>query len=120
MVRRESFGRRGTPQPVMRRVAASVAPVVVPDPVPAGDLTSSQMPSLDDELQAWKAERRRGNRHIKVPLRSFLLMAGLCFGLGSLVLPDSVSDTVNWVLYAASAVSFVLGFRARRQKQAAA
>jgi hypothetical protein len=42
-----------------------------------------------------------------------LLTASLCFGIASLVLPDTVNDAVNWLLYALTAASLYAGLRRR-------
>jgi hypothetical protein len=38
-------------------------------------------------------------------------MASLCFGVASLVLPDSVNTAVQWPLYGLAAISFIAGLR---------
>jgi hypothetical protein len=86
-------------------------------PVPPKRHISSAPPALDEtpveaELQAWNSQRARP----AFPWRPFLLMAGLCFGAGSLILPDSVNDAASWALYALTAISFFLGLRRRRAK----
>jgi len=53
----------------------------------------SQFLSLDDELREWKLARRR---NLEIPWRPLSLMATLCFGIASFVLPDSVNDNVQW------------------------
>jgi hypothetical protein len=70
--------------------------------------------SPDEELQAWKAERQR-ERFSRIPWRQISLMAGLCFGIAGFVLPDSVNDSVEWLLYALMAASFVAGLARRRR-----
>jgi hypothetical protein len=42
-------------------------------------------------------------------------MASLCFGIGSLVLPDSINRTVQWLLMALAALSLIASFSARRK-----
>jgi hypothetical protein len=71
----------------------------------------SEFPSLDDELRQWKLERKR---NFEIPWRPLSLMATLCFGIASFVLPDSVNDNVEWLLYALAAASLYAGFRKRR------
>jgi hypothetical protein len=44
------------------------------------------------------------------------LMATLCFGVASLVLPDSVNDNVDWLLYALAAASFYAAIRKRHRQ----
>jgi hypothetical protein len=63
--------------------------------------------SVDDELREWKKARRN---HVRLPWRQISLMASLCFGVGSLVLPDSVNHIVQWALFALGAISLVGGF----------
>ena len=41
-------------------------------------------------------------------------MASLSFGIASLVLPDNVNASVDWLLYALMAASFCAGFIKRR------
>jgi hypothetical protein len=65
-----------------------------------------------EELRAWKSQRPR----LGFAWRPFLLMAGLCFGAGSLVLPDSVNNAASWLLYALMGISFFLGLRRPRSK----
>jgi hypothetical protein len=88
------------PLPAKRRIAA-------PEP---------GLPPQDDavaaELQAWKQARERQ----PFPWRQLSLVAGLCFGAASLVLPDSVNDAAAYVLYALAAISFLSALRRRRKK----
>lgn len=49
-----------------------------------------------------------------MPWRQLSLMAGLCFGIASFVLPDSINDAVQWPLYALTAASFYTGLRKRK------
>jgi hypothetical protein len=95
-----SFGRTpsGPPIPPKRRLETS-KPAPVPD-------------SVADELHAWKSERARP----AFPWRPFLLMAGICFLAGSLVLPDSVNNAASWTLYVLTGISFFIGLRRRRSK----
>ena len=67
-------------------------------------------PRLDDEFREWKKARKR---HSGLPWRQLSLMASVCFGVASLVLPDSVSDTLDWVLYALMAASAYAGLSRR-------
>jgi hypothetical protein len=66
---------------------------------------------VDDDLHEWKHARKPNFR--KTLWRPFLLVASLCFGIGSLVLPDSVNDAVNWLLYAMTGVSLHSWIRSR-------
>jgi hypothetical protein len=50
------------------------------------------------------------------PWRPFLLMAGLCFGAGSLILLDTVNDAASWALYTLTGISFFVGLRRFRSK----
>ena len=64
--------------------------------------------SVDEELEEWKASRKR-----IIPWRQLSLMASLCFGIASLVLPDSVNDGVDWLLYGLMAASLYAGISRR-------
>jgi hypothetical protein len=68
--------------------------------------------SVDDELDEWKKAPRE---HFRLPWRQISFMASLCFGVGSLVLPDTVNHIVQWVLFALGAISLVAGFSAGGQ-----
>src|SRR5579872_768780 len=67
-------------------------------------------PPIDDEFREWKKARKR---HSGLPWRQLSLMASVSFGIASLVLPDSVSDTLDWVLYALMAVTAYVGLQRR-------
>jgi hypothetical protein len=68
-------------------------------------------PSLDDELREWKQARGRGHG---IAWRQLSLMAGLCFGIASFVLPGWVNNAVQWPLYGLAAMSFYVGLRKRK------
>jgi hypothetical protein len=108
---RNSFGRRSSAQPPQQRrqaVAQSIAPA---DIAPVSLPIDLDMPSVEDEVQAWKRERA-----FVVPWRQLSLMASLCFGIASFVLPSSVNDWVDWLLYGLSAVSLYVGLSKRFRK----
>jgi hypothetical protein len=67
---------------------------------------------VSPELAEWKAERKQAFR---MPWRQLSLMAGLCFGVGSFVLPDSVNGVTDWVLYGLMAMSFIAGLSGKRK-----
>jgi hypothetical protein len=64
---------------------------------------------LDDGSQEWK--QKNGFR---VPWQILFLMSSLCFGVASFVLPDTVNDAVQWLLYGLMAAAIYAGFRKRR------
>ncbi|MEJ1970657.1 MAG: hypothetical protein WDN03_18825 [Rhizomicrobium sp.] len=68
--------------------------------------------SVEEELRLWKADRRRAHP-FPVPWRQLYLVASVSFGIASLVLPDSVNDIFDWLLYALSAASLIAWFRGR-------
>jgi hypothetical protein len=72
---------------------------------------SEQNAALDEELRAWKRKRS-----FRMPWRQLSLMASLCFGIASLVLPASVNEAVRGPLYALAAISFWTGIRQRWTK----
>ncbi len=103
MTPQQTFGRRTPPRtPPVSRPAANP-----PDNTPAQ--AAPRWDTADAELQQWQRTRKRQ----PLPWRQISLMAGLCFGLASLVLPDNVNKVANWVLYALMAASFYAGWRRR-------
>jgi hypothetical protein len=110
---RMSFGRR--PQPQRKQALAEPAALRAPAELPVEQPFSLEMetstPSLEQELQAWKQERS-----FKIPWRQLYLMASVCFGIASFVLPASVNDGVDWLLYGLMAMSFYAWFSGRRAK----
>jgi hypothetical protein len=117
-----TFGRRASPQ---ARTPASPAktggePAVpleakLPEPMAFANIApASDARSLDDELREWKR-----NRGYEIPWGQISLMASLCFGIASFVLPDTTNNAVNWLLYGLMAISFVVGISRRRRKRAA-
>jgi hypothetical protein len=115
-----AFGRRATSQgstAPRREFPASVETgVLATVPVPVVSAPATELPSLDDELRAWKENRKSG---FEIPWQQIYLMASLCFGLASLVLTDTVNDAVDWLLYGLMAASFVAGISRRRKRKAA-
>lgn len=122
MVNHPSFGRRVTIQSQSRmartkvegdeqggNAASGKAPLESPLQLfPA----SPDLPSVEQELLEW----RRGRQGFKVPWRPLSLMASLCFGIASLVLPASVNDNVQWLLYGLMAAGLYAGFSKRRRQ----
>ena len=51
-----------------------------------------------------------------MPWRQLSLMASLCFGIASFVLPDSVNDNVDWLLWILAAMSAFVWFTNRKKK----
>jgi hypothetical protein len=116
-VREATFGRRGIGRiPRRLQIVASegrprpewsplAEPALAPDELsePAGPELSPE-----EELLAWKAERRR-ERFARFPWRQLSLMAGLCFGIAGFALPDSMNDTLSWLFYALAAAGVAAG-----------
>ena len=122
MANRQAFGRRIS-APIASRLAPVRAehvsqsvtalfgglPVETPSPVS----TQTELPSIEQELEEW---RRSRNRSFKVPWPQLSLMASLCFGIASAMLPDSVNDNVEWLLWILAAMSAFVWFTNRRKK----
>lgn len=69
--------------------------------------------SIDEELREWILIRRK---NFRLPWRQVSLMASVCFGIGSFVLPASVNQAVQWPLLGFSVLSLSAGlFRARQR-----
>jgi hypothetical protein len=93
--------------------ATGVKPTVPSVEWPVRLPENKEFASLDADLQQWKLARKH---NFEIPWRSLSLMAALCFGIASFVLPDSVNDDLQWLLYALVAASLYFGFfRHRRQ-----
>lgn len=109
-----NFGRRAPPQRSITVSLAEDAPVKLiekqPVPISVGQVTHA--PSVEDEIKAWKSAR--GPSLAIFPWRQLSLMAGLCFGIASFVLPASINDAVQWPLYGLAAVSFYMGLHKRK------
>jgi hypothetical protein len=118
MPNRQTFGRRTSPQ---TQTAAPVRPAPIAQPAPSLTLEApppvapaEDEPSVDQELLEWK--RARGSK-FEMPWRQLSLMASLCFGIASFVLPDSVNNSVEWLLWALSAMSAMVWFTNRKAKK---
>jgi hypothetical protein len=112
MESRRTFGRRAVPQPPVP-CAVTQAPDHPAQPRLSFLSPDATLASVDDEIAAWKAAR---GPVIPFPWRQLSLMAGLCFGIASFVLPSTVNDAVQWPLYALTAVSLYVGLRKRKNK----
>lgn len=115
-----AFGRRARlqEQPQETRRRATVPAFLGGAPRPSADLGGGVRSAdpVDAELEEWKRTRKR------LPLfawRPLYLMASLCFGLASFVLPDSINEIVQWPLYALAAMSFYVGYKMKRTKHPA-
>jgi hypothetical protein len=117
-VNTRSFGRRPGPQtqrplppaaaPFQRKIAVFDEATVEPaQPIVAPPEDPS--PSVDDELRQWKKSRKG----FTIPWRQVSLMASLCFGAASLVLPASVNHNVDYLLYALMGMSLYVGISKR-------
>ena len=109
-----AFGRRpqtqrarapeNIPAAFQRKIAA-FDEVAVEEPPPP----ELQPSAVDPELQEWKKSRKG----FTIPWRQMSLMASLCFGAASLVLPASVNENVDYLLYALTAMSLYAGISKR-------
>jgi hypothetical protein len=117
-VSRRSFGRRSSPQtqrarpqpaPTFQRKIAAFDEVTVEQSALPAVPSEIQSPSIDEELQQWKKSRKG----FTIPWRQVSLMASLCFGIASFVLPASVNQNVEYVLYALAAMSLYAGISKR-------
>jgi hypothetical protein len=120
MTAQRVFGRRNAvPSQNMARVQESVreitpAPRAIVEQPAASSLPPPDHPvarQFDEELRQWKRARRQA---YKIPWRQLILMASLCFGIAAFVLPDTISSTLDWLLYGMMAVGFYAGLRQRR------
>lgn len=128
MGKRATFGRRAPAQhqPIPKKKtnfgpSSPASPASSDAPLEAfkiePDLPAVPRPKpVDPELEEWKRTRKKMGLFAWRPL---YFMASLCFGLASFVLPDSVSDTLQWPLYVLAGASFYIGAKARRAKREA-
>ena len=112
MANQKSFGRRGNPQCQPSRSMRAIEPVAqTAITEPAGRLVAH--PVLEDDLRDWQMARKQ---NFEIPWRPLSLMATLSFGIASFVLPDSVNDNVQWLLYVLAGASLYAGIRKRRRQ----
>ncbi len=114
-----AFGRRTNLQPPLsrgglkRESPAPRAPSVAPDVL----AVSSPLVHRDILVPLAGVEFREpeepAKRPFKMPWRQLSLMASLCFGIASFVLPDSVNDQLDWVLYGFMALTAYAGLSKR-------
>ena len=119
MTAQKSFGRRTIFQsPPLRARPELDSPAPVAKSVIA-DVPSDQASLLRKEIlfpQAdgeWREQEQPIKPKFKVPWRQVALMASLCFGIASFVLPDSINDNLDWLLYGLMAISAYVGFSKR-------
>ena len=107
MVNQTTFGRRSaSPRPVTRATETHAPASNFARNEKAAEHQSELLkhiasPPIDDEFREWKKARQ------------LALMASVSFGVASLVLPDSVGDTLDWVLYGLMAASAYAGLQRR-------
>jgi len=123
MANRPAFGRRiasaNPQQPTAAARAERTLQAAANDAAPERTLApaaDSESPSVDDEVRAWKQAR---GRTVPIPWKQLSFTASACFGIAGFVLPDSVNNVFEWLLYALAAASFYAGFRSRRHKRQA-
>lgn len=119
MTNQRPFGRRSNPQPqpiraglrLDGRVPCATSIIADVAPGPASLLHQEiTVPYVDDELHG---REQAVERPFKMPWRQLSLMASLCFGIASFVLPDSVNDQLDWSLYGLMALSAYAGLSKR-------
>src|SRR5512135_962047 len=115
MVNKITFGHRNNPRRQPLRATENPDPVppsitsVFPEiSVDQSSVANSELVSshIDDDLREWKQARKQRS---KIPWRQLSLMASLCFGIASFVLPDSVNENLDWLLYGLMAVTLYAG-----------
>ena len=119
MINQRPFGRRSNPQPQTLRVRQKFDSSVPATNPTVLDVSADQSVLLHKETifphpdkQPWEWERPETSRY-KLPWRQLSLMASLCFGIASFVLPDSINDELDWLLYGLMAMSMYVGLSKR-------
>lgn len=127
MIGQKTFGRRTTPQPLrVKPTRDAPAPDVksvyaeTPSVAPVFAGTSAaELARLHKEIVSpsanneWREREQPAERKFKVPWRQVALMASLCFGIASFVLPDTINDDLDWLLYGLMAISAYVGLSNR-------
>jgi hypothetical protein len=117
----KTFGKRASAAPASGRRAPAVAvpdtarepvqpdaaPAVEPKPVVTAVVAPVPELSDDEELRRWTEERQR-TLFYRLPWKQFSLIASLSFGIASFVLPDDVNDSVDYLLWGLSLISFAV------------
>ena len=120
MANHRSFGRRLDSKSAPMSARSAVEVIIPKKTTAISDLQLAQKSapsdvpeelSVDEELRQWKQARKHG---FKIPWRQLSLMASLCFGIASFVLPDSVNSNVQWLLFALMGASLYAGVTKRR------
>lgn len=113
MLSPKPFGRRVNLQHEASRTTISVESAARPEKAKLAEVANRPAspipletgpPTLYDDLPAWKQNRKRG---FSLPWRPLLLMASLCFGIASFVLPDTVNNAAQWLLWALTFASLI-------------
>jgi hypothetical protein len=118
MIAQRAFGRRTSPQrqplragPKLDLSAPEANPGLADIPAQTAFLQKEiALPHPSDEAHD---RDQSAKRSFKMPWRQLSLMASLCFGIASLVLPDSINDELDWPLYALMALSAYAGLSKR-------
>jgi hypothetical protein len=129
MIGQRSFGRRTTLQRQQLRAepkcdvpAPHAISVFAETPSVAtvfADKSAKELARLHKELispsahDEWREHEQPVTRKFKMPWRQVALTASLCFGIGALVLPDTITDDLNWLLYGLMVISGYVGFSNR-------
>lgn len=123
MERREHFGRRAAPQRASdgeRPAAARPLPVSDPEPTEFLEPVAAHLDlyatdaEVDREVEEWKTRRKLHKRSFREPWRSFAIACSIAFGIGNLVLPDSVATIMNYVTFGLGLASIIAGYRRPR------
>ncbi len=122
MANHRSFGRRGDPQRQLSCSMGAIEAVAQSTRVestgrsverPVLLSVKPEFSLLADDLRQWRLARKQ---NFKIPWRPLSLIATLCFGIASFVLPGSANDIVQWFLYTLAAASLYAGIRGRRRQ----
>jgi hypothetical protein len=119
MINQRPFGRRSRPQQQPLRARPKLDLRVPATKSIVADVSADQsllshkeiaFPYVDNELPEWEQPPKW---RLKMPWRQLALMASLCFGIASFVLPDSINDELEWFLYGLTAMSLYAGVSRR-------
>lgn len=114
----KAFGRRASSSPLVMPPIRKAFVRVVPERSEPAPLTISpadtETPSLDDELQDWKQERKNSKRTFREPWRTVTIAASVGFFAVAWILPDDVANIAQLALGVLTLGAVIGGLRSSR------
>jgi hypothetical protein len=122
MTNQRTFGRRSSSPPQQPWRAGPSPDAALKEARPVFSGAAADQPSLpcgQPDLcyikGEWPESEPATRARLRMPWRQLALMASLCFGIASWVLPDATNDALQWILYGLTAMSLFAGLSTRLQ-----